>query len=201
MTNAPWWGVPLVSGVIAFVGVLLAQSVALYNERRKTKREDARRWHTERRAVYVAFIRGLRTCMEGLAEQFYGTQDSSASVIQGAVDLERQMEEVDLLATTQVADAASYALRAIAAIRPLLSSLQEEHFEGMLGEAERRRTAFIAMARIELGIAKPGKRFQISSDSVFGVLGASLKLFGAVVRELLGLSRVSRDDRERRIRP
>ncbi|MCA1702352.1 MAG: hypothetical protein LC808_03420 [Actinobacteria bacterium] len=38
VTEAPWWGVPVVAGVFALLGVLIAQVVSLTNEKRKDRR-------------------------------------------------------------------------------------------------------------------------------------------------------------------
>ncbi len=41
--SAPWWGVPLLAGIFALVGVLIAQLVAYRLERSRRQREDQRR--------------------------------------------------------------------------------------------------------------------------------------------------------------
>jgi hypothetical protein len=43
----------LLSGAFAFVGVVLAQFVVVWSQRRKVFDEDMRRWQTERRALYA----------------------------------------------------------------------------------------------------------------------------------------------------
>ncbi|MEU7800584.1 hypothetical protein AB0B10_15055 [Micromonospora arborensis] len=60
-TASPWWGIPLLSGALAFVGILLAQSITLHLERRRLTRDDRQRWDTERRRVYVAFLETVWT--------------------------------------------------------------------------------------------------------------------------------------------
>jgi len=197
MTDVPWWGVPLVSGAFAFVGVLLAQGVGLYSERRKTKREDERRWHAERRVVYAAFTRGLRISLDSLINRFEnkdgdkGTLDYLNSPADPP-DLKSQIDEVELLATKEVADAASSALRVIVAMQARLLSLNESQFNSALESAERRRNEFVKVARIELGIARPVKRFQVSADSIFGIMGGVFKEMWRTLTVVLVGSRNSR---------
>lgn len=46
----------MVAGIFAFGGVLAAQIVAIALDYLKVRREDARRWHLERRKIYLDFI-------------------------------------------------------------------------------------------------------------------------------------------------
>ena len=118
--------------------MLLAQGVGLYSERRKTKREDERRWHAERRVVYAAFTRGLRISLDSLINRFEnkdgdkGTLDYLNSPTDPP-DLKSQIDEVELLATKEVADAASSALRVIVAMQARLLSLNESQFNSAFG--------------------------------------------------------------------
>ena len=54
--DAPWWGVPLIAGLFALGGVLLAQGSSYFSDRRKAKREDALRWHTDVKALSVKVL-------------------------------------------------------------------------------------------------------------------------------------------------
>src|SRR5262245_45462964 len=55
MSTAPWWGIPVLAGAFAFFGVVLAQGVALWIDRRRRKDEAQRRWDRERQEIYVQF--------------------------------------------------------------------------------------------------------------------------------------------------
>ncbi|MBL7259154.1 hypothetical protein [Paractinoplanes lichenicola] len=57
MQNTPWWGVPVVAGIFAFLGVILAQVVSVVIENGRAKREDRVRWHTQRRELYAEFLK------------------------------------------------------------------------------------------------------------------------------------------------
>lgn len=51
-SGTPWWGTALVAGLFGLAGVAIAQLVAVRLERARTRREDARRWHAERRGTH-----------------------------------------------------------------------------------------------------------------------------------------------------
>ncbi|MGC5321718.1 hypothetical protein ACWD8I_27355 [Micromonospora arida] len=66
MSTTPWWAVPLIAGVFAVGGVVMAQLVTIRLDRVKYRRElereqreESRRWLTERREVYGAFIASM----------------------------------------------------------------------------------------------------------------------------------------------
>jgi hypothetical protein len=71
MSQAPWWGIPLVAGLFAVGGVAVSQVVTIVLDRKKHRREiakenreNARRWFTDRRYVYAAFIGSMHRSLE-----------------------------------------------------------------------------------------------------------------------------------------
>lgn len=50
-------GGAVLTGAFAFAGVILAQVVIVWSQRRRIADEDARRWHAERRTLYAQFIK------------------------------------------------------------------------------------------------------------------------------------------------
>lgn len=57
---APWWGVPVIAGGFLVVGAVLGFFFNRWNEDRKAKREDARRWHDEVRTLAAQIILSAR---------------------------------------------------------------------------------------------------------------------------------------------
>lgn len=56
ISEPPWWGVPLVAGLFGFVGVIAAQATVLVSDGLRVRREDKRRWHTDRLKMYADAI-------------------------------------------------------------------------------------------------------------------------------------------------
>lgn len=58
------WGLPLVAGIFTLVGVVVAQIVTIVLDKVRTRREDERRWHADRRRVYVEYFAAMRTAWD-----------------------------------------------------------------------------------------------------------------------------------------
>lgn len=56
MTQYPWWGVPLVTGVFALAGVFLAQFVTMRINNQKVSRDIDMQWNSEKRRIYSEFL-------------------------------------------------------------------------------------------------------------------------------------------------
>jgi hypothetical protein len=57
----PWWATPLVAGAFALLGVAIAQLITLTLERRRNKREDARRLDAALRPAALAYLDALQS--------------------------------------------------------------------------------------------------------------------------------------------
>ncbi|MEV4390208.1 hypothetical protein AB0J68_31620 [Micromonospora sp. NPDC049580] len=101
MTQTPWWGVPLLAGLFAIGGVVVSQVVTIALDRVKARREDARRWHAERRQVYVGYIMELQRT----GQQFYihrEDKEKADELSEPFNELMFKAEEVILIASDDV---------------------------------------------------------------------------------------------------
>jgi hypothetical protein len=159
----PWWAVPLLSGVFAFVGVAFAQVVVLYTDRRRSTREDQTRWHNDRRVLYSQFSRQLRDLGEMITSDHEAQVPADETFTKIDLQLSASYEELTFLAGRPVINAASSAVRA-------LEVLANDGPAENDVSADFTRARFIGAAREELGITKPERRYSISSDSLRDVL-------------------------------
>ena len=60
VTATPWWAAPLVAGILALIGIVIAQMVALRLERRRHRREDERRLDSALRPAALAYLDALQ---------------------------------------------------------------------------------------------------------------------------------------------
>lgn len=150
--TAPWWGIPVLAGGFALAGVLIAQSVALWIDRRKTRREDQRRWDRERQTTYVTYIASITNALEvgKVTPEFMANHGS-----------------VQLLGGHDLSEAADGVIAALGAPKPSDPLAVWEATE-----------RFIELARHELGIVPPSNKFQITANSVFELFVESLSLAG-----------------------
>jgi hypothetical protein len=161
----PWWGIPALGGAVAFLGVLLAQGVALWIDRRKRVAETQRRWDRERQSSYVAFIAAVYECLDA----------DSARTVKPSKDLLLADSSIQFLASRQVADCAREIVMLIAGnvTRP----------DGELpSKAQQAMEKFNAAARIELGILPPTRRVAVVDERDPGLLS---RKFGMTVRTLI----------------
>ncbi|MEV4121881.1 hypothetical protein [Micromonospora sp. NPDC049645] len=128
MTQTPWWGVPLLAGLFAIGGVVVSQVVTIALDRVKVRREDARRWHAERRQVYVGYIMALQRT----GQQFYIHREGKERADELTVAFDELMfkaEEVVLIASDDV--------RAVAGnLSSWFIGVSHLHEEGDLEEGE-----------------------------------------------------------------
>ncbi|MFI7598991.1 hypothetical protein [Actinoplanes sp. NPDC049681] len=57
--TSPWWGVPVIAGAFAILGVLATQMTTWLLDRRRSRREDLSRWHGDRRRSYAAYVAAM----------------------------------------------------------------------------------------------------------------------------------------------
>jgi hypothetical protein len=157
MSDVPWWGVPLIAGVFALGGVLLAQVNAIVMDRLRVRREDARRWHEDRRAVYARYLNAadaaVRQITSGRVDGDHRVDDEWRAAVAGVLgELGRVRTEIQLVASVAVYAAARELLvqtQALAAEAD--TDLADERARAEAVVADRRRE-FLTAARLELGV-------------------------------------------------
>lgn len=157
VANAPWWGIPALSGAVAFLGVLLAQGVALWIDRRRRINETQRRWDRERQSTYVAFIAAVYECLDA----------NSASHVRPSKELVVADSSIQLLASRPVADCARQIV-ALIARNPTTCD------EDLPAKARRAMDNFNSAVRLELGILAPRRRVVVVAGSVPELLSRAL---------------------------
>lgn len=196
MADSPWWAIPALSGAFAFVGVLMAQFVTVYLDRRRSRREDHQRWHGERRVAYGAFMKALRQSESAFLDALDDPDpaiNAEAAESLRSHQAEALLGEIELLATEKVAGTASAAYGAHTGMSSWRTYRDSEgHHDGFRDLRDRAHEAqaeFLKLARIELGITKPEKKFRVEADSIFGVLGEATSLMSGAVLATLGIGR------------
>lgn len=165
----PWWAVPLLSGVFAFIGVAFAQIVVLYTDRRKAVREDRTRWHNERRVLYSQFAKQLGDIREMITSDHESHVPVDKTLAKMDGQLSPSYEELTFLAGREVISAASTALIA-------LEALVNTGRDGDDISVDYTRSRFLNAARQELGITKPERKYAISSDSLRELIGQLIEV-------------------------
>jgi hypothetical protein len=155
----PWWAVPLLSGVFAFIGVAFAQVVVVYTDRRKSAREDRTRWHNERRVLYSQFAKQLGNLREMITSDHESQVPADETSAKMDEQLSSSYEELTFLAGREVISAASSARSALEAL--VNTGPNDDDVS-----ADFARSRFVNAAREELGITKPERKYAISSDSL-----------------------------------
>lgn len=165
----PWWAVPLLSGVFAFIGVAFAQIVVLYTDRRKAAREDRTRWHNERRVLYSQFAKQLGDLRGMIRSDHESHVPADKTFAKLDEQLSSSYEELTFLAGREVISAASSAITA-------LEVLVNTGPDGDNISVEFARSRFLNAARKELGITKPERKYAISSDSLRELVGQLIEV-------------------------
>jgi hypothetical protein len=149
--NTPWWGAALIGGLFALGGVFVSQTVTIRLERIRTKREDTRQWHADRRQIYAAFV-GLGISILRLIEQDLGEGVASwPELDKYSHDFILKGQEVMLIGSKPVRDAADQ-LRDT--FDDMLLAIEENRAPARKEVVERIQIAgdeFISAARKELG--------------------------------------------------
>jgi hypothetical protein len=103
--NTPWWGAALIGGLFALGGVLATQATTIVLERLRRNRENATRWHTDRRQLYASFIVEARS-IHSLIYDHWGDDSKWNSFDNRIQDLDLKTQEIMLLATRPVRESA-----------------------------------------------------------------------------------------------
>ncbi|WP_139131890.1 hypothetical protein [Micromonospora chersina] len=152
MQTQPWWGSPLVAGIFAFAGVMVAQVVVVTLDYFKVKREDARRWHAERRIIYAEAL-SIALKLAEMARTYNTGDDFDTSKWDGPyMDLTHKCGEIQLLGSSPVR-------KAILNVYGILIDCMNEINDNRLstsnerdGEVGECLDTFAAAARKELGV-------------------------------------------------
>ena len=166
--EAPWWGNPIVAGVFAFFGVLLAQGVGLYSARRAERIADQKRWHDDRRKVYVDFLGVVREIQhtDDLPRDA-DAQKEFAGIFERCDRLYLEVELLGAQSTVQKAhDVYEHAMNLW-----LLPEKLKQH-EGVLRDAlSESQILLTEQIRIELGIVKaPRGSVVLNATEPFAIL-------------------------------
>jgi hypothetical protein len=156
MSDVPWWGVPLVAGVFALGGVVLAQVNAVVMDRLRVRREDARRWHEDRRAVYARYLNAadaaVRQITSGPVDGDHRNDDDwRAAVARALGELGGVRTEIQLVASVAVYDLARELLVQTQALAAGAEADLAECVQAERLVADKRRE-FLTAARLELGV-------------------------------------------------
>lgn len=141
----------IITGIFAFVGVLVAQLVAVVLDRIRTSRDDARRWHAERREVYARFVGYFNDAAKVLYDGWSSPEAFDIATFTEFDAVMRIKVELHLLATRSVRDASdrmAQSLEEVCRLRkmPDRTRLRQETF----AHCDQMQEAFFAAARAEL---------------------------------------------------
>ncbi|WP_328522427.1 hypothetical protein [Kribbella sp. NBC_00359] len=183
-TDAPWWGSPIVAGVFAFVGVLLAQGVGLYSARRAERMSDQRRWHDDRRRLYADFLGAVREIeVAASAPQFIDRKEHADLL----GTCEKSYNEIELLGagkTVQLVADLYYDAMALWANTEMMADADVEAVQ--LQQEQRNvvrdgRIRLLDEMRVELGIVKaPTGSTVLMASQPFEILQEAAKAALAV---------------------
>jgi hypothetical protein len=147
VSTTPWWGTALVAGLFGLVGVAVAQFVAVRLERTRHRREDTRRWHSERRQTYAEFLAATYTLYRHATDHWDDPDSSEEKALLREAVL--KVQEVLLIASQPVADAAVNLHRRLhEGVKARTGDYAA--FRSTIFEA---RELFHAAARAELGVS------------------------------------------------
>jgi hypothetical protein len=148
----PWWATPFITAVATLGAVAIAQAVVIFLDYVKIKREDARRWHSQRRELYAGLLAAFsRACRYGYEnapdldwDHFRNMQD----------DYWFKSYEVSMIASGSVRAAIDRLSRALVEFRDWLDPAEAAttERERMLSEVAGATTALVAAARQDLGV-------------------------------------------------
>jgi hypothetical protein len=92
MGTAPWWA----TGAFTLAGVVMAQFVAFVLNRSRENFEDSRRWHEDRRDIYLDVVSNAWKIQDAIYS-YFGQDESlpddlaSMSTELGAADMKTQL--------------------------------------------------------------------------------------------------------------
>jgi hypothetical protein len=154
MDSAPWWGTALVAGVFGLAGVGLAQTVTLRLDRARSKREDARRWHNERRVAYAEFLGASVDVYRLILDEMGETPGSPELVAYRRVSV-LKWQEVTLIASPPASAAASSLHKCLGRAYRAVKDGQPIARDDFTKDFVRAQKSFVQAVRAELGIEDP----------------------------------------------
>lgn len=120
MTTAPWWA----TGVFTIAGVVIAQLVAAILSRRQNRFEDSRRWHEERKDIYLEVNKYTWRLQDAIFNHFDRDTDLPEDFEQYENALSEVQLKIRLIASEQVNSAVEDLF--LSASMGITSALQEE---------------------------------------------------------------------------
>ena len=176
----PWWGLPLIAAVFAFLGAAVAQFVTIRDNRLQRRGRRTRRWYEERKAAYVALMAAFERVLYRLRAA-YAAGERAPDPLAYLDDVGPALMQVRLLASGPVRSAAL-------AVHLLLEQLHgglkpqnqvpgvepEKHVRELLAQVPLVMQQFEAAIRDELQInTSPPRRLR--PPAVPAVLDADLR--------------------------
>jgi hypothetical protein len=157
MTVAPpWLTAPFVGGIIAFIGVMFAQLIAILLDRVRSRREDRRRWHMERRQVYARLVASHSLAAKTLFDGWLSDSAWEPSSFAQYDDFMSTRMELNLLASADVREAArelSEILDELCRVRGEADlDARREQMDTIFETSWRCQERFFKVARQELGV-------------------------------------------------
>ena len=98
MSTAPWWA----TGVFTLGGVLLAQFAAFALSRSRDRFEDSRRWHEDRRDIYLAVMVSAWKIQDAVFNRFELDQPLPDDLAGMLTELEAAWLKVQLVGSENV---------------------------------------------------------------------------------------------------
>lgn len=98
MSTAPWWA----TGVFTLGGVLLAQLAAFALSRSRGRFEDSRRWHEDRRDIYLAVVVNAWKVQDAVYDRFEHDQPLPGDLATFFAELKVASTKVQLVGSQEV---------------------------------------------------------------------------------------------------
>ncbi len=102
MSTAPWWA----TGVFTLGGVLLAQLAAFALSRSRDRFEDSRRWHEDRRDIYLAVVVNAWKVQDAVYDRFERDQPLPDDLAAVFAELKVASTKVQLVGSEEVSEVA-----------------------------------------------------------------------------------------------
>ncbi|MEU8391324.1 hypothetical protein [Micromonospora sp. NPDC048843] len=156
MTGAPWWAVSTVTGFFTLAGVLLAQINAIVMDRARLHRDDARRWHDDRRAAYVRYLSATDAAVrcilaETITDRNSAKEEQKEVVAELMSALSDARTEIQLVCSVDLYNIARELLVEVEVLASVAQDERSERDQAQQRVADLRR-AFLTVARTELGV-------------------------------------------------
>lgn len=100
MSTAPWWA----TGVFTLGGVLLAQLAAFALSRSRDRFEDSRRWHEDRRDIYLAVVVSAWKIQDAVYDRFERDQPLPDDLAAVFAELQIANRKVQLEGSQEVSE-------------------------------------------------------------------------------------------------